>query len=91
MLNGKNIPQSKFSKNLKSLWLQRNNWIMPTVKLDINTGLEYSPTDEIDSSVKLHNFTVGSDGSLYKLPMLKNLKNTLSKEIEIEEQNKKLI
>lgn len=49
---------------------------MPTVKLDINTGIEYSPTDGIDSAVKLHNFTVGTDGSLYKLPMLKNLKNT---------------
>lgn len=49
---------------------------MPTIKLDINTGIEYSPTDGIDSAVKLHNFTVGTDGSLYKLPALKNLKNT---------------
>lgn len=49
---------------------------MPTIKIDINTGIEYSPTDGIDSGVKLHNFTVGSDGSLYKLPILKNLKNT---------------
>ena len=64
---------------------------MPTVKLDINTGLEYSPTDEIDSSVKLHNFTVGTDGSLYKLPALKNLRNTLSKEIPTTDATKKLI
>ena len=64
---------------------------MPTVKLDINTGLEYSPTDEIDSSVKLHNFLVGTDGSLYKLPALKNLKNTLTKEVETEDPSKKLI
>jgi hypothetical protein len=49
---------------------------MPTVKIDINTGIEYSPTDGIDSAVKLHNFTVGTDGSLYKLPALKNLKNS---------------
>jgi hypothetical protein len=49
---------------------------MPTIKIDINTGIEYSPTDGIDSAVKLHNFTVGTDGSLYKLPALKNLKNT---------------
>lgn len=49
---------------------------MPTVEIKINTGIEYSPTDEVDSAVKLHNFTVGSDGSLYKLPALKNLKNT---------------
>lgn len=49
---------------------------MPTIKIDINTGIEYSATDGIDSAVKLHNFTVGVDGSLYKLPALKNLKNT---------------
>jgi hypothetical protein len=49
---------------------------MPTVKIDINTGIEYSPTDGLDSAVKLHNFTVGTDGSLYKLPALKNLKNS---------------
>ena len=49
---------------------------MPTLKLDINTGIEYAPTDGIDAGVKLHNFTVGTDGSLYKLPALKNLKNT---------------
>ena len=49
---------------------------MPTIKIDINTGIEYSPTDGLDSAVKLHNFTVGSDGSLYKLPVLKNLKKT---------------
>lgn len=47
---------------------------MPTIKIDINTGIEYSPTDGLDSAVKLHNFTVGADGSLYKLPVLKNLK-----------------
>lgn len=49
---------------------------MPSVKLDINTGIEFSPTDGIDSAVKLHNFIVGSDGSLYKTPILKNLKRT---------------
>ena len=49
---------------------------MPTIELDIKTGIEYSPTDGIDSAVKLHNFTVGTDGSLYKLPALRNLKNT---------------
>ena len=49
---------------------------MPTVKLDINTGLDhYSPSDSVDSLVKLHNFIVGGDGSLYKMPALKNLKN----------------
>jgi len=64
---------------------------MPTVKLDINTGLEYSPTDQIDSSVKLHNFLVGTDGSLYKIPALKNLKNTKSKTIPAVEPNKTLI
>ena len=47
---------------------------MPTVSLNITTGLEYSPTDLVDSSVKLHNFIVGQDGSLYKIPALKNLK-----------------
>jgi hypothetical protein len=31
---------------------------MPTVKIDINTGLEYSPTDGIDSGVKLHNLAL---------------------------------
>ena len=64
---------------------------MPTVKLDINTGLEYSPTDQIDSSVKLHNFIVGTDGSLYKIPAVKNLKNTKSKTIPAVEPNKTLI
>jgi len=64
---------------------------MPTVKLDINTGLEYSPTDQIDSSVKLHNFLVGTDGSLYKIPALKNLKNTKSKTLPAVEPNKTLI
>ena len=54
---------------------------MPTVKIDINTGIEYSPTDGIDSAVKLHNFTVGRDGSLYKLPALKNLKTVNDKSI----------
>ena len=54
---------------------------MPTIKLDINTGIEYSPTDGIDAGVKLHNFTVGTDGSLYKLPALKNLKNTTVKKL----------
>lgn len=55
---------------------------MPTVKININTGVEYSPTDGLDSSVKLHNFTVGSDGSLYKLPVLKNLKNSGHKVVD---------
>ena len=54
---------------------------MPTIKLDINTGIEYAPTDGVDSAVKLHNFSVGTDGSLYKLPLLKNLKNTHHKNI----------
>jgi len=54
---------------------------MPTIKIEINTGIEYSPTDGIDSAVKLHNFSVGTDGSLYKLPALKNLKNTEQKVI----------
>jgi hypothetical protein len=54
---------------------------MPTVKINITTGIEYSPTDEVDSGVKLHNFTVGTDGSLYKLPILKNLKNTQKKDV----------
>lgn len=49
---------------------------MPTIKLEISTGIEFSPTEGIGSAVKLHNFTVGTDGSLYKLPALKNLKNT---------------
>ena len=44
---------------------------MPTVKMDINTGIEYSPTSGLDSSVKLHNFIVGTDGSLYKMCVLK--------------------
>jgi len=47
---------------------------MPTVSLNITTGIEYSPTDLVDSSVKLHNFIVGQDGSLYKFPVLKNIK-----------------
>ena len=64
---------------------------MPTVKLDINTGLEYSPTDQIDSSVKLHNFLVGTDGSLYKLPAVKNLKNTKTKAVATVESDKTLI
>ena len=55
---------------------------MPTVKININTGVEYSPTDGQDSSVKLHNFTVGSDGSLYKPPVLKNLKNSKHKVVD---------
>ena len=50
---------------------------MPTIKIDINTGIEFSPTDGIDSAVKLHNFCVGTDGSLYKLPALKNLKKRI--------------
>ena len=54
---------------------------MPTVKINITTGIEYSPTDEVDAGVKLHNFTVGTDGSLYKFPMLKNLKSTEKKEL----------
>ncbi len=54
---------------------------MPTIKIDINTGIEYSPTDGIDSAVKLHNFTVGTDGSLYKLPVLKNLKTVAYKDL----------
>jgi hypothetical protein len=54
---------------------------MPTVKINITTGIEYSPTDEVDSGVKLHNFTVGTDGSLYKLPILKNLKNVHRKDV----------
>lgn len=58
---------------------------MPTVKMEIDTGLEYSPTDGIDASVKLHNFTVGVDGSLYKLPALKNLKNTYKQDIVISD------
>lgn len=57
---------------------------MPTIKLDINTGIEYSPTDGLDSAVKLHNYTVGTDGSLYKLPALKNLKNTYKQDFVIE-------
>ena len=48
---------------------------MPTVNLNITTGIEYSPTDLVDSSVKLHNFIVGQDGSLYKIPALKNQLN----------------
>jgi hypothetical protein len=48
---------------------------MPTVSLNITTGIEYSPTDLVDSSVKLHNFIVGQDGSLYKFPVLKNIKS----------------
>ena len=54
---------------------------MPTVKINITTGIEYSPTDEVDSGVKLHNFTVGTDGSIYKLPILKNLKNAEKKDL----------
>lgn len=54
---------------------------MPTIKIDINTGIEYSPTDGLDSAVKLHNFTVGTDGSLYKLPVLKNLKTVKYKDL----------
>ena len=54
---------------------------MPTVKIDINSGIESYPTDGVDSSVKLHNFTVGSDGSLYKLPVLKNLKTVQYKNL----------
>lgn len=55
---------------------------MPTIELDIKTGIEYSPTDGIDSAVKLHNFTVGTDGSLYKLPALRNLKNTETQSLQ---------
>lgn len=55
---------------------------MPTIKIDTSTGIEYSPTDGLDSSVKLHNFIVGSDGSLYKMPVLQNIKNTLEKDID---------
>lgn len=55
---------------------------MPTLKINISTGIEYSPTDGVDSSVKLHNFTVGRDGSLYKLPVLKNLKNSKYRVVE---------
>ena len=58
-----------------------NKFFMPTVKINITTGIEYSPTDEVDSGVKLHNFTVGTDGSLYKLPIFKNLKNAEKKDI----------
>lgn len=54
---------------------------MPTIKIEIDTGIEYSPTDGLDSAVKLHNFTVGTDGSLYKLPVLKNLKTAIYKDI----------
>ena len=57
---------------------------MPTIKIDINTGIEFSPTDGIDSAVKLHNFCVGTDGSLYKLPALKNLKNTYRQSWTVE-------
>ena len=45
---------------------------MPTVNIDIKTGIEFSPTERVDSNVKLHNFIVGGDGSLYKIPALKN-------------------
>ena len=64
---------------------------MPTVKIDINTGLEYSPTDGIDSGVKLHNFTVGPDGSLYKLPVLRNLKTVQYKNLGTEEGIEKIL
>ena len=49
---------------------------MPTVKINISNGLRPSILSGIEVSDKMHNFTVGVDGSLYKLPMLKNLKNT---------------
>lgn len=52
---------------------------MPTVRLNV-AGLEYSPNDEVDSVSKLHNFTIGADKTIYKLPVLKNLKNTISKQ-----------
>lgn len=55
---------------------------MPTVRMNVSTGIEYSPIDGVDSSVKLHNFTVGRDGSLYKLPVLKNLKNSNYRVVE---------
>ena len=64
---------------------------MPTVKIDINSGIESYPTDGIDSSVKLHNFTVGSDGSLYKLPVLKNLKTVEYQNVGTVEQNTKIV
>lgn len=47
------------------------------VAMNISGGLDYSPTDDITSKKKLHNFFVGSDSSLYRMPVLKNIKNTL--------------
>jgi len=64
---------------------------MPTVKIDINSGIESYPTDGIDSSVKLHNFTVGSDGSLYKLPVLKNLKTVEYQNVGTVGPNTKIV
>lgn len=49
---------------------------MPTVQLDITSGNRFTPDSNEHPQSLLHNFTVGSDGAVYKLPMLKNILNT---------------
>lgn len=54
---------------------------MPTVKLKIDMGIEFSSSDGVGSTTELHNFIVGKDESIYKFPVLKNLKGPYKKTV----------